>query len=125
MLARAEWTDPAISEGIMCDSLGNVIEAVSHNLFLVKAGTIYTADLDSCGVAGVMRKIILELAASLSVNTLVTTITLPMLHQAEEVFLCNSIHGIWPVSQIDNDSYSIGPITRQFSEQIQKTILPL
>lgn len=125
VLARAEWTDPAISEGILSDTQGNVIEAVAHNLFLVKAGTIYTAELNLCGVAGVMRKIVLELATELGINAIVTNITLTMLQQAEEVFLCNSIHGIWPIRQIDSDIYSIGPITRQFSNRIHKQILPL
>lgn len=125
VLARAEWTDPAIAEGIMCDNLGNVIAAVSHNLFLVKAGTLYTADLNSCGVAGVMRKIVLELAAGLGINAISTTVTLAMLRQAEEIFLSNSIHGLWPVRQIDHDIYPVGPMTRQFSDQIQKQLPPL
>jgi 4-amino-4-deoxychorismate lyase len=124
VLARAEWTDPAITEGILCDHAGNVIEAVAHNLFLVKAGTLYTAELNLCGVAGVMRKIVLELAASLGINAVITNISLAMLHQAEEVFLSNSIHGLWPIRQIDHDIYPVGPITRQLSEQIQQ-LLPL
>lgn len=124
VLARAEWNDPAIAEGIVCDYAGNVIEAVAHNLFLVKAGTLYTADLNLCGVAGVMRKIVLELATSLGINTVISTISMEMLRQAEEVFLSNSIHGLWPIRQIENNIYPVGPMTRQFSAQIQQ-LLPL
>jgi len=55
VLARAEWNDPAIAEGLMCNEHGDVIEATAANIFVVRNGELHTPDLSECGVAGVMR----------------------------------------------------------------------
>ena len=62
VLARSEWTDPAIQEGIMLDSEGHVIEGTMTNLFYVKDDNIYTAALEQSGVAGIVRGLIMQLA---------------------------------------------------------------
>ncbi|WP_296819377.1 aminotransferase class IV [Thiobacillus sp.] len=61
VLARAEWADPAILEGLLCDDLGAVIGGVMSNLLLVKDGELFTPDLSECGVAGVARTRLLQL----------------------------------------------------------------
>ncbi len=55
VLARAEWNDPSIAEGVMCDMHGRVISATMANLFAVIDGVLVTPALDQCGVAGVAR----------------------------------------------------------------------
>ncbi len=55
VLARAEWDDPAIAEGVLCDSHGRVISATMANLFAVVDGVLLTPAVDRCGVAGVAR----------------------------------------------------------------------
>ncbi|MCU1729093.1 aminodeoxychorismate lyase [Pseudomonas sp. 7P_10.2_Bac1] len=122
VLARAEWQDPAYAEGLMRDTSGRVIEGVFSNLFLVCDGVLVTADLQRCGVAGVMRAALLAHAEQHAIPCLITDISLTQLQQADEVFLCNSVYGIWPVRAFAELSWSVGPLTRKL-QGIARTLL--
>jgi 4-amino-4-deoxychorismate lyase len=60
ILARAERNGPGITEGLMCDVDGRLIEGIATNLFFVRDGRIVTPDLQRCGVARVMRRGLIE-----------------------------------------------------------------
>src|SRR5207253_10011300 len=92
---------------------GGVIEGVFSNLFLVRDNRLLTADLSRCGVAGVMRAELLFQARSLGIPTEITEISLDQLQQADEVFVCNSVYGIWPVRAYAALSWPVGPLTRK------------
>lgn len=113
VLARAEWSDPDIDEGIVLDSDDRVVEAVSSNLFVFFAegqGGWVTPPLHRCGVAGVMRRVIMEqLCPAQQVTVVERDITLDELAAAQEVVVCNSVAGIRPVASIiDLAKYRIG-----------------
>jgi 4-amino-4-deoxychorismate lyase len=112
VIARSEWHDPSIAEGLMLDSSGNVIEGTMSNIFTVKSGQILTPKLDKSGVAGVMRGQIIQFSLGLNIPVLETSINVDDLMSSEEVFICNSIIGIWPVLNIGNMTYSIGHTTQ-------------
>ncbi|WP_339529233.1 aminodeoxychorismate lyase [Pseudomonas mucidolens] len=113
VIARAEWHDADHAEGLMLDMSGRVIEGVFSNLFLVDDGHLLTADLSRCGVAGVMRAELLARAEASGIATRVVDISLEQLRQADEVFVCNSVYGIWPVLGCGPMSWSAGPLTRK------------
>jgi 4-amino-4-deoxychorismate lyase len=113
VIARSEWQDTDHAEGLMLDRVGRVIEGVFSNLFLVRAGVLITADLKRCGVAGVMRAELLFQAESLGIPTQITDISLDQLQWADEVFVCNSVYGVWPVRAYAALSWSVGPLTRK------------
>lgn len=116
VLARAEWNDPAIQEGIMLDINDCVIEGTMTNLFFVKDNALYTAMLDKAGVAGIIRGIILEQCADHGMKVFERKISKDELLSAEEVFVCNSVIGIWPVRQIEQHNFLIGPKTQQLQQ---------
>lgn len=113
VLARAEWQDSEHAEGLMLDRTGRVIEGVFSNLFIVRDGVLITADLQRCGVAGVMRAEILFQAESLAIPSQITDISLEQLQWADEVFVCNSVYGVWPVRAYAALSWPVGPLTRK------------
>ncbi|MNQ14038.1 Aminodeoxychorismate lyase [compost metagenome] len=113
VLARAEWQDPACAEGLMCDSSGRVIEGVFSNLFVVRNGELLTPSLARCGVAGVMRAEVIARAAAAGVTTRVGDLDRAALLAADEVFLCNSQYGIWPVVALDSHGWPVGKLTRK------------
>jgi len=113
VIARAEWQDSEHAEGLMLDQAGRVIEGVFSNLFLVRDGVLITADLKRCGVAGVMRAEILFQAESLGIPVQITDIPLEQLQWADEVFVCNSVYGVWPVRACAALSWPVGPLTRK------------
>ncbi|HEU0234683.1 MAG TPA: aminodeoxychorismate lyase, partial [Gallionella sp.] len=96
VLAAAEWGDADIAEGVLLDAPGNVIEGTRSNLFMVRDGALLTPDLSRCGVAGVQRERVMEWAATHHVPCRVEQFGLAELLAADEVFLVNSIIGLWP-----------------------------
>lgn len=113
VLARAEWQDPDFAEGLMRDVSGRVIEGVFSNLFLVSDGRLVTPALQRCGVAGVMRAEIIDLARRSGIVVEIRDVSVDELLGADEVFLCNSLYGIWPVRGLLTRHWSAGPLTRK------------
>jgi 4-amino-4-deoxychorismate lyase len=100
VLARMEWNDPAIADGILLDANDHVIECTAANIFARFGNTLITPSLQQCGVAGITRQRILELAHTLSLKIKIETMTLQQLFSADEVIICNSIYGAWQVTSI-------------------------
>lgn len=119
VLARAEWRDPTYAEGLMRDSVGRLIEGVYSNLFLVRDGVLATPDLSRCGVAGVMREALLEQAGAQGIETHVGDLWPADLAAADEVFVCNSVYGVWPVLGQAALVWPAGPVTRKLQSIAQ------
>lgn len=113
VLARAEWNDPEIQEGLMLDINDHVIEGTMTNLFYFKNNTLYTSLIELAGVAGIMRSIIIGLASNHDIPLIEHTFTKDELLSADEIFICNSIIGIWPIKQIANTHFPVNLKTRQ------------
>ena len=112
VLARSEWSDPSIAEGLLRDDAGHVICATMANIFAISDGVLCTPSLARCGVAGVARAEVL--AACLQARIL--EISLDALLAADEVFLSSSVRGIVPVQRLDHRSYPVGPTTRMLQQ---------
>lgn len=113
VLARAEWSEGA-QEGIMLDAEDRVVEGTMSNLFASPAeGRLVTPDLSRSGVAGVTRRHILARAKDEGVQVEVRDMSLDELLASREIFVCNSIAGVWPVQRIESKSYAVGGFTRR------------
>ena len=108
VLARAEWSDSAIAEGLLCDNDGRVVCATMANVFAVIDGALLTPSVDRCGVAGVARAEVLHAFPQARISD----IPLDALRRAEEIFLTSSVRGIVPVSLLGDRVYAPGNITR-------------
>lgn len=102
VLARAEWDDPAIFEGILCDDSGALISGVMSNLLWVKRGELFTPDLHQCGVAGVARSRLLRAAAQRGIRAHVGRWLPDAILAADEVMICNSVIGVRRVARLDD-----------------------
>ena len=114
VLARMEWTDThmtnGIVDGIMLDSAGNVIECTSANIFARYGDTLMTPSLLQCGVAGITRQRIIDLAYTLSLKVKVEVIDFPTLLSADEVIICNSLYSAWQVKTIQEKTIKTGAL---------------
>jgi 4-amino-4-deoxychorismate lyase len=110
VLARAEWTDERIGEGILLDGDDFVVSGISANLFLVFGDRILTPRLDRCGVRGVLRA---ALIGAFRERCEQRRIGLDMLPEADEIFLAGAVDGVVPVRAIDHWEYLVGPVTRE------------
>ncbi len=106
VLARAEWHDPEIDEGVLCDDTGALISGVMSNLFWVSQGELYTPDLSECGVAGVTRARLLRAAARLGIRCHIGRWLPDAILAADEVMICNSVIGARRVARLDDVTWS-------------------
>ena len=112
VLARAEWIDPDVDEGVLCDIHGNVVSAVAANLFAVVGGRLRTPAVDRCGVAGVGRAEVLAVCPHAQVGLL----SLEALLAASEVFLVSSVRGVMPVRLLAAQHYVPGAVARRLQQ---------
>ncbi|MCH9698742.1 MAG: aminodeoxychorismate lyase [Gammaproteobacteria bacterium] len=111
VLARSEWSHQDYHEGVMMDADGYVTEGVMSNLFYVKNGQLKTALLDRAGVSGIIRSVVMDYAALNGMTCKEQRIVIDDLVQADELFMTNSVIGIWPVRQFETRRLTLGPVT--------------
>jgi 4-amino-4-deoxychorismate lyase len=121
VLARQEWSDPAIAEALLFSSSEALISGTMSNVFLVHDGALATARLDRCGVAGIMRGVVGGLATECGIDFQERRLTGADLQQAQEIFLTNALIGIRPVREVAGRTLGVGPVTRR----LQETLDPL
>lgn len=118
VLARNEWQDINIAEGLMADDVGNVVEGTMSNLFAVKNNILMTPVLNRAGVSGVMRHLVLDMARQQQLAISECDIRIADLFEMDELFLTNSVIGIWPVIQLDKKQFQAGRITQLLKQTL-------
>jgi 4-amino-4-deoxychorismate lyase len=119
VLARAEWFDPAIREGLLADAQGRLVEGTMSNVFIVKKGAIVTPSLARCGVAGAQRERVLDFARRQGHRPEIRDVTFAELAGADEAFLTNSLIGLWPIASFEGRSWVPGPVTRSLQRLVE------
>ncbi len=128
VLARREWSDPSVYEGLMCDVEGFLVEGTMTNLFWRQAQTLVTPRVDRCGVAGIVRAWVMEQAAEWGLPVEEVQVGPEALAEAEEVFLTNSVVGVVPVIEaVDLPGkkrvrWPIGTVTVRLQERWQQSL---
>jgi 4-amino-4-deoxychorismate lyase len=97
----------------MLDLNDNAIEGTMSNIFGVKKNIFYTPNIKFAGIEGIMRGVILKLLKKNKEKYVIKEITLKELLKFDEVFVCNSIFGIWPVIKISKKKFSFGDKTKK------------
>jgi 4-amino-4-deoxychorismate lyase len=118
VLARREWSDPEISESLMFSSSGALISGTMSNVFLVHDSTLLTPRVDRCGVAGIMREVVLEAAAAAGIPAAECVLDERDLARARELFLTSALTAIRPVRELDGVSRGAGPVTRRLQAHV-------
>ena len=121
VLARAEWSDPAIAEALLFSRSGTLVSGTMSNVFLVHGDTLMTPQLGLCGVEGVMRQVVLQVAAASMIRTEERVLGRVDLAAAEEIFLTNALMGIRSVGQLEGRTLGPAPVTRR----LQTALAPL
>lgn len=107
VMARAEWDDPSIAEGLVSNISGNVIEGTASNLFVQNGARLVTPRLDQCGVQGVLRGLVMDCAAEKEAPVQETTLTAADLRAADALYLSNSVVGVWRIRRLEEREYDM------------------
>lgn len=112
-LNEAQRHDSQLAEGLLLDAEGHLIEGVRSNLFMVLQGHLVTPDLSRCGVAGIQRGRVMAWALQYGVTLQVRNVMLEEALHADELFIVNSVIGLWPIRELGNKHWSHFPVTAQ------------
>ena len=119
VLARSEWHDPDIAEGLLRDANGHVIGGTMSNLFLLRAGELGTPALEGSGVAGVIRDLIIERARKEGLALRIGAVAPDEVRAADALFLVNSVIGVWPVAALGDMTWGANPFADRLRSWIK------
>lgn len=111
VLAATECAEAGLPEGLLQDQAGNVIGGTRSNLFMVKEGRLCTPELSRCGVAGVQRERVMTWAREHHVECTVTHLQMEDLQAADEIFLVNSVFGLWLIREFPGYLRNAHPVS--------------
>jgi branched-subunit amino acid aminotransferase/4-amino-4-deoxychorismate lyase len=112
----------SLSEVLLVNTEGLVVEALASNLFWFIGSNLYTPMVSSGCVDGIMRQMVLKVAAMHGIKTIeVPGISIDGLKEVDELFVTNSVQGIkWIVGIGENRYFNIK--TRQLFNAFLQTI---
>jgi branched-chain amino acid aminotransferase len=124
-LARREARAAGVNEVVLLNENSFVAEGSSTNIFLVSQEMLITPSVESGVLPGITREVVLELAQTMKIITLMRQVELDELLKADEVFLTSSTIEIMPLTQLDNKpigSGKPGPITQQLMSSYKELV---
>lgn len=119
VLARMEWQDELIFDGLLLDQDNNVIECTMSNIFCREKNTLATPVLNETGVAGVTREQVMTVGKLLELEVVETEITLDRLLAADEVLISNSLFGVLQVKRIEQQEWPAMGLAANFRSLIE------
>ncbi|HSM29668.1 MAG TPA: aminodeoxychorismate lyase [Woeseiaceae bacterium] len=96
VIARNEWNDDSVFEGLTLDTDGRLICGTMSNVFIVTGQALVTPAISRCGVSGVMRRHVLALSDGAGIECRVRDVEAEELWAADAVFISNSQFGVLP-----------------------------
>lgn len=118
VLAQLELRGHAVQQGLLLDASGFVASGTTSNVFIVSGARLATPSLVRCGIKGVMRRVVLEAARALGLDAEERDISPDELLGSDEVFVTNSLFGIWPVASVDGRRFAVGPLTERLMKHL-------
>src|SRR3984885_7658357 len=101
VMAQMARDEAELDEVLMLSTAGQVIGGSMSNVFLADGNGLFTPELGACGVAGVMRRLVLEAGAALGQPVSVRPVAASELLAAHEVFVTNVRWGVQSVRLLD------------------------
>ncbi|MDB6018873.1 MAG: ilvE [Pedosphaera sp.] len=122
IMARAQADASGADEALLLNTLGEVVEAASSNLFWIADNVVCTPPLNSGILAGVTRLVVLEICQSLNIPTRELGITPTNLPRVQGVFLSLSSWGIVEVTHLDNQPLGRSPLVNKLQSAYAQII---
>jgi 4-amino-4-deoxychorismate lyase len=119
VMAAAEASAAGAFDALLLGSSGHVVSGAMSNVFVVRNAALATPRLDSAGVAGVMRGVVLRECAGLGIVAREGDITLEELSAADEVFITNARIGVVPVARVGEHSFRMNTVARRLAAHIE------
>ncbi len=115
ILAKIEANNGGCEEAIMLNAEGFVAECTGDNIFIAKAGKLFTPPLSAGALYGITRQTVIDLAEKSGIKVTEPNLTRYDLFNADECFLTGTGAELIPVVKIDGRVIGTGkpgPITK-------------
>lgn len=126
ILARLELRDETgaaeADDALLLDTDGYVAEGTTANVFFVADGVLHTPSLEGPILPGVTREVVLELAADRGIPVETGRYRLPRVETSDELFLTNTTGEVWPVGQLDDREFAVGPVTDRLMDAYDELV---
>ena len=107
VMINSQLKDGAIYEAIMIRD-GNMTEGTTSNVFVVRDNQLLTPPLSHKVLAGITRKVVIEIAQQLKITYVERELARTDLLHADEIWLTSSTRNIVPVTRIDEQQIGQG-----------------
>lgn len=121
VLAALYAAEKRLGDVLILNESGNIVEASSSNIFVVKNNQIHTPSIDEGCVNGIMRNKIIEIAIQQKFTVFdECRLTMKDMHEADEVFITNAVKGIQWVLAFGNRRY-FNKVSKSLLTELNKT----
>lgn len=113
-LIKHEAFADGYAEGIALDANGQISEGSGENLFVLRAGKLYTPPLGASVLPGITRDCVIRIAAEMEIEVVEEALPREALYIADEVFFCGTAVEITPIRSVDRIAVgngARGPVT--------------
>ena len=109
----AEARSKGFGNALVADTMGNVAETATANVFMVKDGGVFTPIANGTFLAGITRARHMQNMRADGLNVQETVLSFDDFHAADEVFLSGNMSKVTPVTAFDDTQFQVGPVTRR------------
>jgi branched-chain amino acid aminotransferase len=116
ILANMEATDDGYDEAMLLDASGFVSEGAGENLFVIRAGVVYTPDLSAGALNGITRNTVFHICKDLGLQLVEKRITRDEVYISDEAFFTGTAAEVTPIRELDRvqiGSGTRGPVTEK------------
>ncbi|HUZ33392.1 MAG TPA: branched-chain amino acid aminotransferase [Xanthobacteraceae bacterium] len=114
--AMTEARSRGFDNCLMFDSLGNVAELATANIFMVKDGVVFTPVPNGTFLAGITRARVIGLLRAAGISVVETTLSYAVFQSADEIFSSGNYTKVSPIVRIDERDLQPGPVYRKARE---------
>jgi 4-amino-4-deoxychorismate lyase len=118
VLARRSLQATQAFEGLMASSSGLLISGTMSNVFVQLEGELVTPALDRCGIAGVMRRVVLREAELAGMPVRVAKLPMSVLDHCSGLALTNVRLGLLAVHSINDRRLAAGLPLRNLAHRV-------
>jgi branched-chain amino acid aminotransferase len=119
VLALTEARQGGADDALLLNDRGEVAEATTSNVYLVRGGVLTTPELAAGILEGTTRRRLLALCGEEGIPAREARVTPADLAAADELFLSSSVRGLMPVTRLDGRTVGdgrAGPLTRRLRD---------
>jgi 4-amino-4-deoxychorismate lyase len=120
VLAAGEPEHTGVFESLLRDLDDNVVCGTMSNVFLVIGNQVITPPVDRCGVAGVMRAVVLRECPRLGIAVQIRRVAAAELTRADEVFVTNARIGVVAAQSLGEHRFNMNTVALKLAAHIEK-----